>query len=356
MSDRIRIWVDAMWAEQWVDAVIEAVKNVLNSNPDVQFVIYWTKELLLWISENSRVSIVESKNDIQMDIKSYKSSTLKRQDSSMRLGLDDVSSKNTNALISNGHTGALVAGTAFDQVLWRLTNDNFMALAAILPQRNGGNTLYLDVWADDRWTDKLTSLQNAIMAYEYVTSVWWIKKPVIGYASIWTEEWKWKNQDKESFDMIAEYFWDDVKLERIEPNNFLNSWCDIIITSWIRGNMNLKMWEWVFWEMKHALSLALKDNPGWILKKMRWKLAWWIWWDLIKEQLLKYDPNSRWWALILGVNWIVVKSHGWAGEEAITSAILQAIEFAKAQEEHDILWKTKSALDALQANLSDTTG
>ncbi len=340
----MKIWIDAMWAENWPEAVISAVNWISKIYPDIEFVIFWNQQKLDEILPHDNLyEIIESKEDISMNEKSPSRACLKYKGSSMRLWLDSLNNNLIDAFVSNWNTWALVAWAANSKILWTLDKDVFPALTVTLPQTDGSETLFLDVWANQN-QDIDVNVENAIMASQYVMDVWWVSKPKIGYLNIWHEDNKWNKIDKGTLVALREYLWDFNEISNIEPNILTNSWCDIILTNWIRWNQILKTAEWLlssFWE---ELKRNLSKN---LYTKFIALIAKWI----LKNTFQTFDPSSRWGAILLWVNWIIIKSHWSAKQDSIEWAILQAIRYVEQQDKYDILWATKKALHEYRTSL-----
>ena len=335
----LKIWIDAMWAENWPEAVVSAIQASKKTHPNISFVIFGNEERLKKIlGDDSDYIVVDSHDDVPMDISMENPRVLKNEhsDSSMLKWVQSLKLGDIHAFISNGNTGALTASSLL--ALKRL--DRAMpALVVNMPQKDGSNCLFLDVWANKK-QDTKTNMHNAIMAVEYLKSVKWILKPSIGYMNMWSEDNKWNDIDQETLASLKAYFSED-RVKNLEPKHILDNDVDLMLADGRAGNLILKAAEWAYWTPAKEISE---------ISRIR-KILWLVGMIKVSKTLKKYDPRPRGWAMLFGINGIVIKSHWEAYKEGIMWAINQAIEYARQQQENDILWNTKKALQDYKASL-----
>lgn len=237
-----------------------------------------------------------------------------KKKSSMRFAIDLVKRKEADACVSSGNTGALMATARF--VLKTLPGIDRPAILAELPSITGNNTRVLDLGANvDSCAEHL--YQFAVMGMVRCQAVNKQTKPRVGLLNIGVEEIKGNDQVKRTAQLLQENQ-EMNYVGFVEGDALYNGKVDLVVCDGFVGNVALKASEGVARLMFHVMKQAFKRN--WLTRFVGF-LAFPIL-KLVKKQL---DPSRYNGASLLGLNGIVVKSHGGANVVAFKHAIEEAM-------------------------------
>ncbi len=324
MVDDIKIAIDAMGSDNGPESIISGASLSKDRYPNIYFLFFGKKEPLEKIIKkysnlNHSYEII---NCDEVILPNDKPSAVirKRKKTSMGCSIEYLSNNKVKAVVSAGNTGALM-GISKIQLN---TLDGILrpAIAATIPHKTGEFVL-LDLGANTECNaENLT--QFAIMGAEFAKVVLGKEQPTIGILNIGTEEEKGKSYIHDASIQIKKSYLSRNFYGYIEGNSIVNGKVDVIVTDGFSGNIALKTAEGVAELCKHYISKVFANT---LLGKISYLL--------IKKQLHtlkeKLDPRTRNGALLLGLNGIVVKSHGSADNLSFASAIDIAYEFIQGE-------------------------
>jgi glycerol-3-phosphate acyltransferase PlsX len=259
-----------------------------------------------------RISIFKTTEVVLMD-ESPQSALKNKKNSSMRVAINLVKNGDAKACVSAGNTGALMATARF--VLKTLKGIDRPAIASNLPNRKGA-TCMLDLGANaDCSAEQL--LQFAVMGSMLTTAHTKKKNPTVGLLNIGSEEIKGNDIVKEASELLKNShlnFYGNV-----EGNDIFKGTTDVVVCDGFVGNVALKTTEGLAQMM--GKFLLEEFNRNWFTKIM----------GLISSPVLKafkkrLDPRRYNGASFLGLNGIVIKSHGGTDAYGFRYAIETAIE------------------------------
>ena len=256
-----------------------------------------------------------------------------KKNSSMRLAINLVKSNEASACVSAGNTGALMATARF--VLKMLPGIERPAIASNLPNRNGV-TCMLDLGANTDSTPEQL-LQFAVMGAMLTSTLTKKKNPSIGLLNIGSEDNKGNEVVKKTFELLKEShlnFYGNV-----EGNDIFKGTTDVVVCDGFVGNVALKTTEGVIKMFGNFLTTEYKKN--WFTKIIAL-----ISLSLLKAFKRRLDPRRYNGASFLGLNGIVIKSHGGADILAFKTAIITAIE----ESENKVIEKIKKQIK-IESNL-----
>jgi glycerol-3-phosphate acyltransferase PlsX len=219
--------------------------------------------------------------------------------SSMRLAIDAVKEGRAAAAVSAGNTGALMAMAKV--VLKTLPGIDRPALASIMPARRRP-TVILDLGANVR-CDANDLFQFAVMGEVAARSLLGIAKPRVGLLNVGTEEIKGDDVVREAAAMLRQ---GDLEIDFagfIEGTDLTEGTVDVAVTDGFTGNVALKVAEGT----AHLFTSALKDA---FTSSLSAKFGYLLARRGLQTMKEKLDPRTHNGAMFLGVNGIVVKSHG----------------------------------------------
>jgi len=250
-----------------------------------------------------------------------------KKDSSMRVSINLVKEGAADACVSAGNTGALMATARF--VLRMLPGIDRPAISSELPSDNG-TTCMLDLGANADCTPEQL-LQFGIMGSILTNVLHKKNNPSIGLLSNGSESMKGSEVVKKSAELFR-----DSHLNfygNVEGDDIFKGTTDVVVCDGFTGNISLKTTEGLAKMMANFLTLEFKRN--WLTK-----ISAIIALPVLKRFKKRLDPRRYNGASFLGLNGIVVKSHGGADE----FAFIHALETTISESENDVISKIKDQL------------
>ncbi len=331
----MKIIVDAMGGDHAPQAIIAGVVEAIKEfHPHIVLVGDQARvetELKKHTFPRDYIEIVHAPESIDMH-EPATASIRKKKNSSISIGINLLKDPKYSAFISAGNTGAVVcASTVY---LGMIPGVERPGIGLAIPTLDK-LSLLLDIGANaDPKAPHL--LQYAVMASVYVREVLDIPNPRIGLVNIGEEEGKGTEFQKETYKLMA----DKLKnfIGNIEPNEIFSGKCDCIICDGFVGNVMIKV------------SEGLTESAGTLIKREIGKSplallgAW-----LMKSRLMHVkklvDYSEYGGAPLLGVNGVVMISHGRSSPKAIKNAIRST----QREIEHNILSTLKTEVSGTSA-------
>jgi glycerol-3-phosphate acyltransferase PlsX len=317
MGTLTTIALDAMGGDHGPNVVIPAALRSLNEHDNLKLILVGDQEV---ITEQLRqhnaqlgdkLSIKHASQTVAMD--ELPSQALRgKKDSSMRVAINLVKDGTAEACVSAGNTGALMATARF--VLKTLPGIDRPAIITALPTKQG-RTRVLDLGANvDSTSDHL--FEFAVMGSVLTSAVDNISQPTVGLLNIGEEEIKGNERVKEAARLLADSNLNYVGF--IEGDDIYKGTVDVVVCDGFIGNVALKASEGVAKMIVQFLKEEFKRN--WYTK-----LAGIIAMPVLKALQRKIDPRRYNGASLVGLQGIVIKSHGGADILAFSTAISEAI-------------------------------
>ncbi len=324
ISDKIIISIDAMGGDAGVHAIIGGINQAINSNSKLQFLIHGDKEkleeqIMLYPKIRGACKIVGCDTIVAMEEKP--SNALRSgKNSSMWSAISALAAGKANITLSCGNTGALMAMSMMQ--LRKAPGVNRPAIAILWPSTNQrGFNIVLDAGADVK-ADSHDLLQYALMGAAYAKTGFSIEMPRIGLLNVGTETHKGRNELYEASLMIKEVE-EKTKsfqfLGYVEGGDLPSAKIDVIVTDGFTGNVALKTGEGTASLIKHFLKESLNQS---LMSKLGSLLSI----SALKKLNQKIDPRNVNGGIFLGLNGIVIKSHGSADEIGVAAAINLAFQ------------------------------
>ena len=236
----------------------------------------------------------------------------KKKDSSMRIAVNLVKAGEADACVSAGNTGALMATAKF--VLKMLPGIDRPAIIAELPAI-GGSLHMLDLGANTQGTaDHL--FQYAVMGSIVAADLMGIDEPRVALLNIGAEDTKGHDMIKEAAAGLTASTLNYVGF--IEGNDLFSGKADVVVTDGFTGNVALKTMEGTVGLCRHYLKRAF--TRGWLAKLQAWLAQ-----QVLNSLAVEMDSRNYNGATLVGLNGIVIKSHGSADAYAFQHAIDTAV-------------------------------
>ena len=264
----------------------------------------------------ARIGVRHASQVVEMD-ESPALALRKKKDSSMRVAINMVKEGEADACVSAGNTGALMATARF--VLRMIDGIDRPAICSALPRANGVSHL-LDLGANVD-TPPQGLLQFGLMGAAVASIVEGIERPTVGLLNVGAEDVKGNDQVKKTTSLFK-----DSKLNYIgfvEGNDIYLGEVDVIVCDGFVGNVALKSSE----GLAKMITVVLKQEFS---RNLFTRFAALIALPVLKSFKSRMDPGRFNGASLVGLNGIVVKSHGGADAAGFASAIRVAVKEVQA--------------------------
>lgn len=314
--------VDAMGGDAGLPVTVPAVAQLLKRFSEVRVLLVGDAEQVraalaaAGLASNERVDVVHASEVVSMD-DPVSVALRNKKDSSMRVAINQVKEGRAQAAISAGNTGALMAVSRF--VLKTLKGIDRPAICTAIPTRDG-HCHMLDLGANvDSEPEHL--LQFALMGDAVVRAVDGIEKPRVALLNIGEEEIKGNEQIKEAAHLLQ----DNPLLNYVgfvEGDGIFRGEADVIVCDGFVGNVALKTMEGVASMIGGMIREEV--SRSW-LNKLSAVLAL----PLLGGLKSRLNPQRYNGASLVGLNGVVVKSHGGADVEGFLAALQVALHEAQ---------------------------
>ena len=325
--------LDAMGGDHGPPVTVGAAKLALAEFPGLELVLVGDQQQLqaeidkIGLVDHARVRIQHASEVVAMDEPPVIALKTKK-DSSMRVAINLVQNGSVQACVSAGNTGALMATSKF--VLKTIRGISRPAICTALPGIKG-HTHMLDLGANLECEPENLA-QFALMGSVLAQSVEGISNPTIGLLNIGSEAVKGSDLIREASQLIA-----DSGLNYhgfVEGDDIYKGTVDVIVADGFVGNVSLKTAEGLAALVSHVLQSEFRRN--WLTK-----LAALVALPVLAAVRKRLDPRRYNGATLLGLNGIVVKSHG----SADVSSFLNAIRIACIEIEKDVPQRISAVIE-----------
>ena len=336
------IALDAMGGDHGPKVTVPAAKKALREIAGVNLVLVGDREQLqaeverLGLQNEKRISIHHASQVVDMD-EAPALALKKKKDSSMRVAIDLVKDKTVGACVSAGNTGALMATGKF--VLKTLPGISRPAICTMLPTLKG-STHMLDLGANLECTAE-NLLEFAVMGSVLSQSVEGINAPTVGLLNIGSEAMKGSEVLKRASQLISNTGLNYVGF--IEGDDIYKGSVKVVVTDGFSGNVSLKTGEGLVKMISQVIRQQFNRN---LFTRMAALIAM----PVLQSMKKILDPRRYNGASLLGLNGIVIKSHGGAD----TSSFFNAIKIASIEIENDVPQKISSVIDKHFASKEDS--
>ncbi len=319
MSEMVNVAVDAMGGD---NAPVETVKGAVNAIAADQRVKVFLvgrepvikEELKKYTYDTAHLEIIHAEEVIETGEPPVMAIRQKRESSIVKC-MYMVKDGQCDALVSAGSTGAILVGGQV--IVGRIKGIERPPLAPIVPNINGVSLL-LDCGANvDAKPSQL--LQFARMGSIYMESVIGVRNPRVGLVNIGVEEEKGNALTKETYPLLQNCREINF-IGNVEARDIPMGAADVLVCEAFAGNIVLKMLEGVsdalIRKIKAGMMSSLKSKLGALLVK-----------PALKQTLKSFSTEEYGGAPLLGLNGLVVKTHGSSKAIEIQNSILQCIAF-----------------------------
>jgi glycerol-3-phosphate acyltransferase PlsX len=316
MPDKVRIALDAMGGDHGASVVLPGADIALTRHPDIEYLLFGDRAVLEPLLAGlprlqAKARVIHTDVAIRMDDKPSQALRYGRWKSSMWLAIDAVKKGEADAVVSAGNTGALMAMARFN--LKTIEGIERPAIAALWPTVKG-ESIVLDVGATIGG-DEAHLINLAAMGSAMARVLFDVERPTVGLLNIGVEEIKGLEQVREAGRILREGDFPHFDYRGfVEGDDIGKGTVDVVVTEGFAGNIALKTAEGTARQigqyLRNAMNRTWAARLGFLLARQAF--------HTLRD---KMDPRKANGGVFLGLNGIVIKSHGGADAEGFASAI-----------------------------------
>ncbi|AWM01633.1 phosphate acyltransferase PlsX [Bradyrhizobium amphicarpaeae] len=347
MPSKIRIALDAMGGDAGAAVVVPGAAISLGRHRDAEFLLIGDRARIEPELDRHHQLKAASKiihTDVAVSGSDKPSQALRRgrRTSSMWMAIDAVKQGEADVAVSAGNTGALMAMSRFH--LRTLPGVDRPAISGIWPTKRG-ETIVLDLGATIGGdAHHLVSL--AVMGAAMASVLFDKKRPTVGLLNIGVEEIKGHEEIRDAGEILRARNLPELDyIGFVEGDGIGKGHADVIVTEGYSGNIALKAAEGTARQMAELLREGMQRT--WMTK-----LGYLFARDAFQALRNKMDPNKSNGGVFLGLNGLVVKSHGGISAEGFASAIdvgYEMVKFDLLNKINQMLNREGGALNSVQA-------
>jgi glycerol-3-phosphate acyltransferase PlsX len=340
MPGKVRIALDAMGGDHGASVVVPGAEVALARHPDIEFVLFGDRavvEPLIACRPRLKAAsrFVHTDIAVKMDAKPSQALRQGRWKSSMWLAIDAVKKGEADVAVSAGNTGALMAMAKI--CLKTMAGVERPAIACLWPTIRG-ESVVLDVGASIG-ADARHLVAMAVMGGGMARALFNLERVKVGLLNIGVEEVKGLDAVREAGRILRDANFPEIEYAGfVEGDDIGKGTVDVVVTEGFAGNIALKTAEGTARQLaqylKSAMTRTLLSKLGYILAR-----------DAFRTLSEKMDPRKSNGGVFLGLNGIVIKSHGGTDAEGFA----YAVDIGHDMVRYDLLAKISQTLNAQSA-------
>lgn len=332
MPEITRVALDAMGGDNAPGEIVKGAVDAIHKRKDIKVFLVGQEDLIenelkQYTYEKDQIEIVNATEVIET-AEPPVMAIRKKKDSSIVVAMNMVKKGEADAFVSAGNSGAVLVGGQL--IVGRIKGIERPPLAPLIPTATGVSLL-IDCGANvDARPSHL--VQFAKLGSIYMEHIMGIQNPRVAIVNIGAEEEKGNALVKETFPLLKEC--EDINfVGSIESREIPNGMADVIVCEAFVGNVILKLYEGVgsvlIRKVKQGMMTSLRSKIGALLVK-----------PALKETLKSFDASEHGGAPLLGLNGLVVKTHGSSKAKEVSNSIIQCVTF----KEQDINEKIRECI------------
>ena len=303
--------VDAMGGDNAPTEIVKGAIDAVNSCEDIKVILVGMEDVV-----NQELSKYEyNKDKIEVVNATEVNPIRRKEDSSIVVAMNLVKNNQADAFVSAGSSGAVLVGGQL--IVGRIKGIERPPLAPLIPTKDGV-ALLIDCGANvDARPSHL--VQFAKMGSIYMENIVGVKNPRVAIVNIGAEEEKGNALVKEPFPLLKNC--PDINfIGSIQARDLPSGYADVIVSEAFVGNVILKLYEGVgntlIAKVKEGLMSSLRTKIGALLIK-----------PALKKTLKSFQTDEYGGAPLLGLNGLVVKTHGSSKAKEVCNSIIQCVNF-----------------------------
>ena len=317
MQEMIKVALDAMGGDNAPDEIIKGAMEAVGLREDIKVFLVGKEELIreklkAYSYREPQIEVVNATEVIET-AEPPVAAIRKKKDSSIVVGMKLVKDGTADAFVSAGSSGAVLVGGQL--LVGRIKGVERPPLAPLIPTEKGVSLL-VDCGANvDARPSHL--VQFAKMGSIYMEHVMGVKNPRVAIVNIGAEEEKGNALVKETFPLLKACT--DINfIGSIEAREIPHGQADVIVCEAFVGNVILKLYEGVgavlISKIKEGMMSSLRSKIGALLVK-----------PALKQTVKSFDASEYGGAPLLGLNGLVVKTHGSSKAKEVKNSIIQCV-------------------------------
>jgi len=319
MSEITKVALDAMGGDNAPVEMVKGAVDAVHKRKDIKVFLVGQedvirKELEQYTYEEDQIEVVNATEVIET-AEPPVMAIRRKKDSSIVVAMNMVKRGEADAFVSAGNSGAVLVGGQL--IVGRIKGIERPPLAPLIPTEKGVSLL-IDCGANvDARPSHL--VQFAKLGSIYMEHIQGIKNPKVAIVNIGAEEEKGNSLVKETFPLLKECT--DINfIGSVEARDIPYGYADVIVCEAFVGNVILKLFEGVgsvlIHKVKQGMMTSLRSKLGALLVK-----------PALKETLKSFDTSEHGGAPLLGLNGLVVKTHGSSKAKEVSNSIIQCVTF-----------------------------
>ena len=319
MQEITTVVLDAMGGDHAPGEMVKGAIDAVNMRDDIKVILVGQEDVIKeeigkYQYPEDKIGIVHAEEVIET-AEPPVNAIRKKKNSSIVVGMNMVKNKEADAFVSAGSSGAILVGGQV--IVGRIRGIERPPLAPIIPT-DSGVSLLIDCGANvDARPSHL--VQFAKMGSIYMEHVVGIKNPRVAIVNIGAEEDKGNALVKETFPLLKACT--DINfVGSIEAREIPHGGADVIVCEAFVGNVILKLYEGL---SSTLISLVKQGMMSSVTSKIGAAMAL----PALKKTLKEFDASKYGGAPLLGLNGLVVKTHGSAKAMEVTNSIIQCVTF-----------------------------
>lgn len=311
--------VDAMGGDNAPTEIVKGAIDAVNSCEDIKVILVGmedvvNQELSKYEYNKDKIEVVNATEVIQTEEPPV-NAIRRKKDSSIVVAMNLVKNNQADAFVSAGSSGAVLVGGQL--IVGRIKGIERPPLAPLIPTKDGV-ALLIDCGANvDARPSHL--VQFAKMGSIYMENIVGVKNPRVAIVNIGAEEEKGNALVKETFPLLKNC--PDINfIGSIEARDIPSGYADVIVSEAFVGNVILKLYEGV------GNTLIAKVKEG-LMSSFRTKIGALLIKPALKKTLKSFQTDEYGGAPLLGLNGLVVKTHGSSKAKEVCNSIIQCVNF-----------------------------
>ena len=318
MNEPYTLAVDAMGGDHAPDTVVEGVAIAAERHPGARFLLVGDEARITPLLDRLKragtcCTVRHAPDVIPNDAKA--AAALRMKQASMRVAIDAVASGEARGVVSAGNTGALLALSKI--VMKTLPGIDRPAMAAIMPSARG-DVVMLDLGANLA-CDPRNLVEFSLLGDMFARTVLGLTAPTLGLLNVGTEELKGDDRVRQAADILRRSHIAPQFFGFVEGHDIAAGTVDVVVTDGFTGNVALKTGEGalklVGELLKQIFSSSLSAKLGYLLARPG-----------LDQMRIWLDPSRYNGAVFLGLNGMVVKSHGGTDAAGFAHAMDVAVD------------------------------
>jgi glycerol-3-phosphate acyltransferase PlsX len=345
VTEHFSLAIDAMGGDHAPEAILDGLELAAERHPKARFLLLGDAGRLTGLlarrKRAARACHVRHAPDVIPGDMKPTAALRQGKQSSMRLAIDSVAAGEASGVVSAGNTGALMALAKI--VVKTMPEIDRPALAAITPSARG-DVVMLDLGANVQ-CDARNLVEFAVMGDAFARAVLGLPEPTIGLLNVGSEELKGDDRLRQAAEVLRDSHISAGFRGFVEGHDIAAGTVDVVVTDGFTGNVALKTGEGALRLMRDLLRQVFTSSVparlGYLLARPAL--------DRLREWM---DPRRYNGAILLGLNGVVVKSHG--STDAVGFA--HAVDVAMDMVTHGFNERIRDGLKLLSAGRAAAAG